>query len=388
MAEWLGRSKEEMESDMASGGAPRHEWLAKKAAHDSRAGATMKVPEDAAAKLWMVHGEWYDFAKFAARHPGGSFWLTDTVGMDITELYETHHLKMARPGAILKACLVGPAGAGGYRTFYDYKPEGLYPTLKRRVAKALDEQANGSSNATLTFKLQCAAVLLAHFAFFFALCVTGPGISGMSLLWATLTGFTISSLHGIGHNFMHQADNLWMFVCTVGGWNIHLQRVSHAMSHHPMPNTEWDLEILGHEPWMYNMVDRPANNKWILVYGPLLCASGHLLDVILTWRRLLTLQQRFEWEMISNPLQLLLLCSLGNGVITGVVNFALMFLVFGAVDSYAGYPLHHTEAAWTVGDKTHSRKRDLAEHIVASTVDYDIGAMGTVSTHQSPPQFA
>lgn len=39
--------------------------------------------------------------------------------------------------------------------------------------------------------------------------------------------------------------------------------------------------------------------------------------------------------------------------------------------------LHHTEAAWTVGDASHPRKRDLAEHIVASTVDYDIGAMGS-----------
>jgi hypothetical protein len=90
---------------------------------------------------------------------------------------------------------------------------------------------------------------------------------------------------------------------------------------------------------MYNMVDRPANNKWILLYGPLLCASGHLLDVLLTWRRILLRQQAFELEMLSNPLQLLLLCSLGNGIPTGCAMFALMFLVFGAVDSYAGYPV-------------------------------------------------
>ena len=52
-----------------------------------------------------------------------------------------------------------------------------------------------------------------------------------------------------------------------------------------------------------------------------------------------------------------------------------MFLTFGLVDSYAGYPLHHTESAWTVGDTSHKRKRDLAEHIIASTVDYDIGSV-------------
>jgi hypothetical protein len=74
-----------------------------------------------------------------------------------------------------------------------------------------------------------------------------------------------------------------------------------------------------------------------------------------------------------------------------------MFVVFGAIDSYAGknqsfsliisdpstkysmlytaliqtvfclckgYPLHHTESAWTVGDTAHPRKRDLAEHLI------------------------
>ena len=58
-----------------------------------------------------------------------------------------------------------------------------------------------------------------------------------------------------------------MYLCIVGGWKVHLNRVSHAISHHPMPNTDWDLEILGWEPWLYNMVDRPKNSKWILFYG-------------------------------------------------------------------------------------------------------------------------
>ena len=84
----------------------------------------------------MVHGQWYDLASFAERHPGGAFWLTQTVGMDVTELYETHHLGTEKADAILKARLVGPA-APGYSSFYDYEPAGLYCTLKRRVAAAL-----------------------------------------------------------------------------------------------------------------------------------------------------------------------------------------------------------------------------------------------------------
>ena len=209
----------------------RHAWLGKKALHDSEAGATPSLPAAETAHLWMVHGQWYDLASFAERHPGGAFWLTQTVGMDVTELYETHHLGMEKADAILKARLVGPA-APGYSSFYDYEPAGLYCTLKRRVAAALE--AEGGSDATAAFKAQCAAVSIAHLACFAALCLSG---AGGSLLWATLTGITISALHGIGHNFLRkppryrchlgcillkmaatslladQADSPWMWVC-------------------------------------------------------------------------------------------------------------------------------------------------------------------------------
>lgn len=169
---------------------------------------------------------------------------------------------------------MGPA-CSSYQGFYDYNEAALYPTLKRRVACALRQA--GGSDSTSAFRAQCAAVLLAH-----CTCLVATALTGSYWL-AALTGVTISSLHGIGHNFMHQADSWWMYVATVGGWNIHLNRVSHAISHHPMPNTEWDLEILGHEPWLFNMVDRPANSAWVALYGPLLCCSGHLLDVVFLW---------------------------------------------------------------------------------------------------------
>jgi cytochrome b involved in lipid metabolism len=84
----------------------RHAWLARKAAHDSAAGATDALPPANTAQLWMVHGKWYDLEAFAARHPGGAFWITETRGMDITELYETHHLDMDGPDQILRKHLV------------------------------------------------------------------------------------------------------------------------------------------------------------------------------------------------------------------------------------------------------------------------------------------
>ena len=268
----------------------RHPWLVERSLQDSAAAATRELPTSVVKDLWLVHGKWYDLSKFSRQHPGGPFWIEETRGMDITDLYETHHL--TAPDQTLAKYYVGPA-AREYTGFYDYKADGLYRTMKKRVAMALAETVGGSK-ATPAFRKQCLAVLVAYCALLMATAATG------SLVCATLTGVLVSALHGIGHNFLHQADSWWMWLCTMGGWNVHLNRVSHAISHHPRPNTDGDLEILGHEPWLYNMVSKPPNSKWVALYGPLLCMAGHLLDVVFTWSRVLRGKQAFEWELLSN----------------------------------------------------------------------------------------
>ena len=188
----------------------RHAWLRKKAAHDSCAGRTEALPAARTAQLWMVHGVWYDLSAFAARHPGGSFWIEQTVGMDITELVETHHLSIAELEPTLSKLRVG-AARPDYKGFYTYKDGGLYRTLKRRVHVALKAAGSASGGTTALFKAQCWAVLLLHALCFVATCYSG------SYLWAAATGATIASLHGIGHNFLHQRDSLWSYACIVGG---------------------------------------------------------------------------------------------------------------------------------------------------------------------------
>ena len=340
----------------------RHPWLEKRAAADSVAGATRSLPRGKTQRLWLVHGKWYDLNGFISQHPGGKFWIEQTRGQDITDLVETHH--MFPPEVLLKMLgkfYVGDAPSD-YRPFFDYKEDGFYRTLKRRCWEAIKKSGKGT-NATPLFRLQCSLVLVAH-----ALCFCCTA-AWNSPAFAVLTGFTIAALHGIGHNFLHQKDSAWMFAALAGGWKVRRNRVSHVISHHPRPNTNWDLEILGLEPWLYNMVDRPANSKWVVLYGPVLCMSGHLLDVVLLWKGLALGKEPFRLEYLSNALQLgaLAYC---NGPAGGAVLFCIMFLTFGGIDSYAGYPLHHTESAWTVGDVSHKRKRDIGEHLVATTVDY------------------
>ena len=364
----------------------RHPWLVKRAREDCTAGATASLPANRTAELWLVHGKWYDLSGWAPSHPGGSWWLEQTRGMDITDLVETHHFDTGAVDAVLARHCVGEAPAA-YRPFFDFEEGGLFRTLKRRVTAALSAVGGGSGGkgstvplrsaraATAGFLWQCRLVLLAHVALFAWTARSG------SLLGAAFTGVTISSLHGIGHNFIHQADaaNPWRYAAVAGGWKVHLQRISHAISHHPRPNTFHDLEILGLEPFLFNMVCSPRNHPAVALYGPLLCASAHLLDVLLLWWRMLRGATPVRLECFSNALQLLLLCCCGasHGAARGALCFAAMFLVFGAIDSFAGFPLHHTERAWTEGNTHHARKRDLAEHIVASTVDYDVGSMGS-----------
>ena len=352
--------------------AQKHPWLIKRALHDSRRGADVgnRLPREKTRQLWLIHGKWYDLNRFISIHPGGRWWIESTRGQDITDLVETHHMfspdKMAK---IMDKYYVGDA-ARDYRPYFDYSDDGFYRILKRRCSEVLRKQPGDkatATDATPLFVRQCALVFIVHVVCFVLTAIYN------SIFFAILTGFTIAALHGIGHNYLHQKDSLYMYFAVLGGWKIKRNRVSHAISHHPQPNTNWDLEIIGLEPWLYNMVDRPANSRWVKLYGPLLCMSGHLMDTLLLWKNVIIGKEHFEIDYLSNVLQLACL-SYCNGMLHGLLLYVIMFLVFGGIDSYAGYPLHHTADAWTVGSKEHDRKRDLLEHLVATTVDYNTDA--------------
>jgi cytochrome b involved in lipid metabolism len=84
--------------------------------------------------LWRIHGKAYDFSSFAAKHPGdilacfllallppsashctppsicfpllssfsgGRHWIDLTKGLDITDLFEVHHLNLDKASALL-----------------------------------------------------------------------------------------------------------------------------------------------------------------------------------------------------------------------------------------------------------------------------------------------
>ena len=106
-------------------------------------------------------------------------------------------------------------------------------------------------------------------------------------------------------------------------------------------------------------------------YGPPLICFGHLLDVLGLWVQLASGQIHvYKLELFANAFQLALLM-VSCGVARGVGLFVTMFYVFGVLDSYAGFPLHHASKAWTQEGETARLEgtRDLAEHMAAATVE-------------------
>ena len=53
------------------------------------------VPRERA--LWYIRGEAYDLREFVALHPGGRRYLQNTVGSDVTELFEARHNRHPDP---------------------------------------------------------------------------------------------------------------------------------------------------------------------------------------------------------------------------------------------------------------------------------------------------
>ena len=386
-------------------------WLKEKAERDSNLGGN-ENPD-----LWMVHGKWYDLSEFVEKHPGGPDWLRMTKGQDITEAFEVHHLNILKAEKVLKRYYVKDADSK-YVGRYFWDDNNFYRTLKRRTAEVLEvgDQPGlpAKTKPTLGFKFLCIFAILLHFATF-ALLMRFP-----SLPFAILAGLTLQAFHGIGHNALHQADNIWMYFYDFCGWKHHKHRVSHALSHHLHPNTQIDLEFPDHS-FVFTS-NGHLNSRWVLVVGPLAMWSGPLRDIFKLWMGLFTFQEKWRPEYLFNMFQLGLMVyattflhptsllsffptcpsssplaintsdvslsslfipldtssspifsdflSIVTSALSGLFLFCVMHLVCGFCIETAGFGLHRSSFCWTDGDP--NPKFDFAEHCLSATADHDV----------------
>jgi fatty acid desaturase len=174
-----------------------------------------------------------------------------TKGTDITELFETHHLDADRVNKMIRFMEAdrqdGEPPLPPRNSPFTFDPDGFYCTLRRRIWEAHggETRDSGKSNvAALGPSTQ--SKILADTMVAVSLGLTAA--AGASKSWGTAamiaaaTGVVNGMFIGIGHNFMHQADNFRRHYQNISGFNSPQFRMHHALSHHPYTNTVVDAE--------------------------------------------------------------------------------------------------------------------------------------------------
>ncbi|XP_034474537.1 cytochrome b5-related protein-like [Drosophila innubila] len=198
-----------------------------------------KWQDDEAEGLWRIHDGIYDFTEFIDKHPGGSFWLRETKGMDITEAFEAHHLTKT-PEKMIHKYKVRDAVQPRIYTLTLHE-DGFYKTLKGRVCEKLKTIDNRPKRKSDLIHL---GLLLSTYAFALL------SAKYDSLLALILAGLTLCWTVIVSHNYFHRRDNWQMYTFNLGMMNFCSWRISHALSHHIYPNSFLDLELSMFEPFL------------------------------------------------------------------------------------------------------------------------------------------
>jgi len=196
--------------------------------------------DDNAEGLWRIYDKLYDFSNFKLIHPGGENWLTLTKGMDITELFETHHISKT-PENLLKFYYAKEA-TKPRNSKLTFDEKGFFKTLKRRISSKIDKSVEWKSKliSDILLFITLSSVILTGYVQSNWMIL----ISGMALTFSTICA----------HNFFHKRDNWRMKVFNISVMSYRDWRVSHVLSHHHFPNSLSDMEVSYFEPYfLFNL---------------------------------------------------------------------------------------------------------------------------------------
>ncbi|KAK5641845.1 hypothetical protein RI129_010392 [Pyrocoelia pectoralis] len=221
-----------------------------------------KKKADNAEGLWRIHDGLYDVTNFIQLHPGGKFWLEETKGMDVTEFFESHHVRSDKPEKMLKRFYVREA-KGPRLSKYTFADNGFYRTLKRRVREVLKTIPEDRDDFS---KFWCDVMVLTTFIF-----ACSANYYSMYTL-AFLAGFFSSLSLTATHNFIHQKDNWRMYYADVMLFPSRDARIFHAISHHMYTNTVADIQFIAGKPFIDHLPGPKSFIKKYLswIYTPLL----------------------------------------------------------------------------------------------------------------------
>lgn len=209
-----------------------------------------KKIDDDTDGLWRIHDNLYDVSDFISSHPGGPMWLELTKGTDATEAFEAHHISSLAE-EFLKKYFVRKADKPRNSPF-TFKDDGFYRTLKRNVAVALKTVPKDSANVSdYITDILCLGT--------FICAILSSQLS--SVFFAVVSSFCLSLTTIAAHNYFHRKDNFRMYYFNLCLMDFREWRISHSLSHHLFPNTIYDFEISGFEPFIQYL----PNKKSLLV---------------------------------------------------------------------------------------------------------------------------
>ena len=371
----------------------RHAWIMEKGEQDQQ---RLKF----SSEEWVVHNKVYDLRSYMDKHPGGRAFLELTQGMDVTVLFESHHVDGPKVEAVLKKFYVrdckppptaaGNGGHGGRRAKkitattaaseqhqeeapceedFSYKQGDFFQTFKRKAATALAGRAHGP---TLGMRVIVWAVLLSWLASFVGCCLSS------SYLPPLLAGFLLHVLIGIGHNGMHTGTTWWKYLMDLSLFSSKEWTISHCISHHHYPNTKVDFEIAAIEPFIFSLYSAQRNSPFLPLYFWFILSIlgwyewiARFLSVAV-WRL-----QPLYWENLLPLVELAVLinCHCG-GMRSGWRRWLVMHTVSSILMGMEAMPLHHSDHSWSDGkEPTQTRPVDYGVHQLVSTQDYSYAGL-------------
>lgn len=315
-----------------------------------------RVDDKVPMGLHRVHDKLYDLSRF--HHPGGALWLDLTVGTDITELFETHHLNYQKAVKMLDVYEIkGHKKLEPRRSLCTFAAAGFYATLRDKVWREYAALSQiGPSKTSIV-----SADLLVLFSLSLTISVGQYMMVDMTyaLFLAIFLGAVNGLFIGVGHNFMHQRCSFRRFYLDISGFSSAEFRMHHALSHHPFTNTTLDAEINSLLPEVsFFPGHKTRAQKW---------TAGVTLAIICTFGILIRMMQRFSrillgtWpasieDKIAQLIPLLQLVLLSNGslqnVLHGLVLWITMLMTTSSVFMWGNFLTgpHFNDECWHQGD--------------------------------------
>jgi fatty acid desaturase len=282
---------------------------------DSSVGDTSKVQWSSGVAFnpnphyWRIGGVWYDFTKFAKRHPGGEeivFLARDRFD-DATYAFESHHTDYKKVRKIITKFAVSDelqetltaANHMDEAPAHLLGDDSFYSDLRRRVtAHFVDNKiSTGPTNASMTIWWVCFASWVASVA---------TTLYTASFFSALVQGIFAGLIGAFGHNWIHQPKYKWLgylSLDTIGfssdGWYR-----DHVLQHHMFTNTPLDNHFKGTDPFLVTdpTVERHWFQKYVTPYlNPIVLMFGIWGNYITHLSELLVGREKFSIMKLFFP---------------------------------------------------------------------------------------